>query len=69
MHRTGKVCEACMTPLKTPDSAILMDRDGRSYHVICWVKLGVTKPSSKRQPAQRKRLDRRTPPTPPPSAW
>jgi hypothetical protein len=64
MHRTGKVCEACASPLKTPDSAVLMDRDGRSYHVTCWVKREVTETPTRRQPrvARRKTPGRRTPP-------
>ena len=64
MHRTGKVCEACTQPLKTPDSAILMDRDGRLYHVTCWVKLDVPERPSPQRAAPRKTSRRRTPPTP-----
>ena len=55
MQRTGKVCEACARPLKTPDSAVLMDRDGRQYHVTCWVKLGVTETPSPQQPQPTQR--------------
>jgi hypothetical protein len=48
MHR--KRCQACSKPLGTPDSAVLMDRDGQSYHVTCWTKL--TDPrSTGQQPA------------------
>ena len=63
MHRRGKVCQACGQPLATPDSAILMDRDGRNYHVTCWVKLDAPEKSSPQRAAPRKTSRRRTPPT------
>jgi hypothetical protein len=37
MHR--KICKACSKSLSTLDSAVLMDRDGRTYHLTCWSQL------------------------------
>jgi len=41
-----------------------MDRDGRNYHVTCWVKLDASETLSPRPAPPRKTSRRRTPPTP-----
>jgi hypothetical protein len=34
-----KACHACGESLSTSLSAVLMDREGVSYHLICWCKI------------------------------